>query len=92
MRAALANIDNEPQQWREATEVCQNRLWLTAEEAQEIGEQIRELFLTRAQERQDPANRPPDARVMAMMAWVVPSGPAASASSAEPASDADGVA
>ena len=49
LRAALANIDSEAQQWREATEVCQNRLWLTAEEAQEIGEQIRQLFLTKAQ-------------------------------------------
>jgi DNA-binding transcriptional ArsR family regulator len=92
LRAALANIDSEAQQWREATEVCQNRLWLTAEEAQEIGEQIRQLFLTKAQERQDPVNRPPDTRVMALMAWVVPSGPAASASSAEPASGADGAA
>ena len=96
LRAALANIDNETQQWREATEVCQNRLWLTAEEAHEIGEQIRELFLTKAEERQDPANRPPGARVMALMAWVVPSGPAtgsaASPSSAEPATGANGAA
>lgn len=75
LRAALAHADQEPEVWRDATEVYQSRLWLTAEEAQQIGEQVRELFLTKAEERQDPANRPPDARVMALMAWIVPTGP-----------------
>jgi DNA-binding transcriptional ArsR family regulator len=75
LRAALANNDQEPEHWRDATEVYQSRLWLTAEEAQEIGDQIRQLFLTKAEDRQDPANRPADARVMALMAWVVPNGP-----------------
>ncbi len=75
LRAALANTERESQPWRDATEVYQSRLWLTADEAQEIGEQLRQLFLTKAEERQDPANRPADARVMALMAWVVPNGP-----------------
>lgn len=75
LRAALASTGRETQPWRDATEVYQSRLWLTAEEAKEIGEQIRQLFLTKAEERQDPSNRPPDARVMALMAWVVPNGP-----------------
>ena len=75
LRASLGNIDRESELWRDATAVHQSRLWLTAEEAQEIGDQIRQLFLTKAEERQDPANRPPDARVMALMAWVVPNGP-----------------
>src|SRR3954452_20340309 len=70
LRAALANTDHESEHWRDATEVYQSRLWLTADEAQEIGEQIRQLFMTKALERQDPANRPTDARVMALMAWV----------------------
>jgi DNA-binding transcriptional ArsR family regulator len=76
LRVALANAGQESAAWREATQVHQNRLWLTPDEAHEIGEQIRQLFLTRAEERQDPANRPADARVMALMAWVVPNGPA----------------
>ena len=75
LRAALANTDRESERWRDATEVYQSRLWLTADEAQQIGDQIRDLFLTKAEERQDPANRPADARVMALMAWVVPNGP-----------------
>jgi DNA-binding transcriptional ArsR family regulator len=75
LRAALANASVETTQWRDATEVYQSRLWLTAEEAAEIGEQIRQLFIHKADERRDPANRPPQARVMALMAWVVPFGP-----------------
>ncbi len=76
LRVALANAGQESAAWREVTQVHQSRLWLTPDEAHEIGEQIRQLFLTKAEERQDPANRPADARVMALMAWVVPNGPA----------------
>jgi DNA-binding transcriptional ArsR family regulator len=76
VRAALARTDDEPQDWRDATEIYQSRLWLTADEAREIGVQLQRLLLTKAEERQDPANRPSDARVMALMAWVVPYGPA----------------
>ncbi len=75
LRLALAHAPDEAQKWRDATEVYQSRLWLTAEEAAEIGEEIRQLFLRKAEERRDPANRPPQARVMALMAWVVPHGP-----------------
>ena len=76
LRVALANAGQESPAWREATQVHQNRLWLTPDEAHEIGSRSAELFLTKAEERQDPANRPADARVMALMAWVVPNGPA----------------
>ena len=75
LRAAMANVGQETADWREATEAYQSRLWLTAEEAQEIGAEIRRLFQTKLEERLDPANRPADARLMALMAWVVPQGP-----------------
>jgi hypothetical protein len=75
LRAALAHSAEESPAWRDATEVYQSRLWLTAQEAAEIGEQIHKLFITKLDERMDPANRPPDARVTALMAWVVPHGP-----------------
>ncbi len=75
LRTAMAHVGQESPQWRDATEVYQSRLWLTAEEAVEIGVQIRELFLHKAEERRDPTLRPPGARVMALMAWVVPDGP-----------------
>lgn len=75
LRTALAHARDEPARWRDATEVYQARLWLTAQEAVEIGAQIRGLFTSFADERRDPSNRPPDARVMALMGWVVPTGP-----------------
>ena len=75
LRTALAHAPDETAVWRDATEVYQSRLWLTAQEATEIGAQIRELFTSFADERRDPSNRPPAARVMALMAWVVPTGP-----------------
>jgi DNA-binding transcriptional ArsR family regulator len=75
LRAAMAQTGHEPPEWRDATEVYASRLWLTPEEAQEVGRQIQELFLTKLEERQDPAQRPANARVMALMAWVVPHGP-----------------
>ncbi|MBA2697467.1 MAG: helix-turn-helix transcriptional regulator [Nocardioidaceae bacterium] len=75
LRTALAHVSEEPAPWRDATEVYQSRLWLTAAEASDIGAQIRQLFETLAAERRDPTKRPVDARVTALMAWVVPSGP-----------------
>ncbi len=75
LRAALAHTAAESQSWRDATAVFRARLWLTAAEAAEIGEQLRELLVAKSEERQDPAHRPPDARVMALVAWVVPQGP-----------------
>jgi DNA-binding transcriptional ArsR family regulator len=75
LRRALASVDVEAPVWREATFVQQSRLWLTAAEAIELGEQLQEL-LTRAAERQaDPSLRPPGARLMALMGWIVPDGP-----------------
>lgn len=84
LRAALAHADQESPAWREATSVSQSQLWLTADEARRIGEQVRELFMTMAVERQDPVNRPTDARLMSMLAWVVPHGPWPTPSSEEP--------
>lgn len=75
LRTALAHAPDETAVWRGATEVYHSRLWLTAQEATEIGAQIRELFTSFADERRDPSNRPPAARVLALMAWVVPTGP-----------------
>lgn len=76
LRTALAHVPDEAGAWGQATEVYQSRLWLTAHEASEIGTQIRELFISFAEERRDPSNRPPDASVMALMAWIAPTGPA----------------
>lgn len=75
LRAAVAALPAEPEAWRDATAVNQSRVWLTAAEAKELGEQMRELFWAKADRLADPSARPPGARVMALMGWVVPSGP-----------------
>ncbi|MGH3446362.1 MAG: winged helix-turn-helix domain-containing protein [Nocardioidaceae bacterium] len=72
-RAAMANQPHETPEWRDATTVNQSRLWLTPEEATELGEQMRILYLGKIAERHDdPTQRPPGARLMALMGWVVP--------------------
>ncbi len=81
LRTALALAGEESDEWRAATGVYQARLWLTAGEADAIGAEVRRLFSSRAEQRRDPTNRPADARVVALMAWVVPSGPDSSRAS-----------
>lgn len=75
LRAALASRQQETEDWRDATSVNQSRLWLTASEAKLLGEEIAELFASRAERGLDPGQRPKDSRVMALMAWIVPAGP-----------------
>jgi DNA-binding transcriptional ArsR family regulator len=75
LRKAMAQIDTETQEWRETVQVHQSRLWLTAEEAAEIGRQIGELLATHADRLTEPELRPPNARLMALMGWIVPDGP-----------------
>jgi hypothetical protein len=53
----------------------QSKLWATAEEAQELAEAMRELFLSHADRITDPDRRPPGARLVSVVGWVVPSGP-----------------
>ncbi|MBA3311441.1 MAG: helix-turn-helix transcriptional regulator, partial [Nocardioidaceae bacterium] len=85
LRAAVAALPAEPEAWRDATTVNQSRLWLTAEEAKELGAQMRDLFWGKADRFTDPSARPPGARVMALMGWIVPSGPLEPQSPADPA-------
>jgi DNA-binding transcriptional ArsR family regulator len=75
LRAAVANSPTESDAWQRATQIHQNRLWLTADEAAEVGEALRELLSSYEGRLHDPASRPPGARLMASLAWVVPSGP-----------------
>ncbi|MDX6297390.1 MAG: hypothetical protein QOI51_1247 [Nocardioidaceae bacterium] len=78
MRASMRQLGDEPQQWRDATEVVQSRMWLTPEEARELGRKVHDLFssLDVLARNQDAALRPAGSRLMALMSWVVPYGPA----------------
>jgi DNA-binding transcriptional ArsR family regulator len=76
LRAAVAESRNEPPDWQAATEVHQSRLWLTAQEAAELGAAFHELLHAYDDRLHDPAARPDGARLTAAVAWVVPNGPA----------------
>jgi DNA-binding transcriptional ArsR family regulator len=75
LRKAMADLDAETPEWRDTVQVHQSRLWLTAEEAAEIGQRMGELLRTHADRLAEPELRPPNARLMALMGWIVPDGP-----------------
>lgn len=74
-RAARAAADSEPREWRAATSLNQSRLWLTAEEARELSDEMVALFLRYAERLDDPASRPDGARLVSLVGWLAPSGP-----------------
>ena len=78
LRTSMRQQPSEREAWRDATSIMQARLWLTPDEARELGERLKEIFLrdVLVDRNQDPAQRPPGARLMALMSWVVPCGPA----------------
>jgi DNA-binding transcriptional ArsR family regulator len=81
LRSSMRHQAEETEDWRDARSVVQSRLWLTADEAHALGQRVLAEFadddlLAR---NQDPERRPAGARLMAVMGWVVPAGPAKSA-------------
>lgn len=74
-RAARASQATEPLEWREAVTLNQSALWLTAEEAKELSQQMVDLFLSKAERLQNPEERPEGARLVSLVGWVVPHGP-----------------
>lgn len=86
LRGSLQQQSSESGEWHDATSVLQNRVWLTAEEARRIGELLHDVITQEslADRQQDPSKRPPGARLMAAMGWLVPCGdPADQASPAQ---------
>ena len=51
---------------------AQSMLWLTADELEEINLAVRDLFLRHIDRHEDPALRPPGARLCGLVAWGVP--------------------
>jgi len=73
LQAARASYDQETQAWKDATSVHQSQLWLTAEEAQGIGTELREIAERHLARHRDPAQRPEGARLVSLVSWLVPS-------------------
>ena len=76
----LARRASEPPEWLDAVEASYGQMWLTADEAKQIGTEWIALA-EKYRGRKDKANRPPDARRMRMAVMLFPSNPP------EPASD-----
>ncbi len=75
LRAARASRESEPAPWRAATGLVQSAQWLTAEEAQELKDDLTALMLRYADRSGHPDRRPVGARLVSMVGWLVPRGP-----------------
>lgn len=76
----LARRSSEPPEWLDAVEASYGQIWLTAEEAKEIGREWLET-MGRYRNRKDTGNRPATARRMRVAVMLFPS------EAAEPNSD-----
>ena len=75
LRAARASRDREPREWRDATGLGHAQAWVTAEEAAELMAELRAVLLRHADRAARPDRRPAGARLVSLVAWLVPSGP-----------------
>ena len=83
-RAARASRNQESEAWRTATGLVQSQLWLTAEEARQVGETLAAVLASHANRATAPESRPSDARLVSLVAWLVPSGPQRESATSEP--------
>ena len=58
--------------WQEASTWTQSRIWLTADELNEINLAVRDLMMSRLDRFEHPEARPEGARLCALLAWGVP--------------------
>lgn len=72
LREWIRRRSAEPAQWQDATFLSQTITWLTAEELDAIGQEIKEIVLRHMDRVADPASRPDGARPIRMLAWGVP--------------------
>ncbi len=72
LRDSQARIRADDVRWRVAAASAQSMLWLTADELAEINLAVRDLFLRHFDRHEDPALRPPGARLCGLVSWGVP--------------------
>jgi hypothetical protein len=68
----LARRASEPEEWLDAAEASYGRMWLTAEEAKQIGREFVE-FAEKYRGRRASGKRPPGARHMRLAIMLFPS-------------------
>jgi len=75
MRIAWDALPFEPPEWQRALFTNQAFAWCTAEELDDIGQQIVALQLKYLHRVDDPASRPKGARPIRFLAWGIPARP-----------------
>jgi predicted ArsR family transcriptional regulator len=63
---------DEPAEWRKAANTTQSMVWLTAEELEAANLAVREAMMAHFDRHENPALRPPGARLCALVGWGVP--------------------
>ncbi len=72
LRDWMRRRTTESEQWQDATFLTQSITWLTAEELDAIGQEIKDIVLRHMERVADPASRPDGARPVRMLAWGIP--------------------
>ena len=70
---ALTLLRDEPDtRWSDSAYTSQSAAWLTPQELDEIGEQIKRLLVQYADRFTDPSKRPPGSRLCELVSWGAP--------------------
>ena len=67
--------DSEPKEWQDATGVIGSTIWVTAEELQQIHDQLWQILERYTERIEDPSLRPPGARAARALAFTAVSPP-----------------
>lgn len=67
----------DPPDWQDAANFVQAVDWLTVDELTELNKTLTDIVIRRRTRRDDPAQRPEDARRVRIFAWAVPAEPMA---------------
>lgn len=72
LRSWIQRRTHDPVPWQDATFLNQTITWLTADELDQVGQEIRAIVLRHMDRVVDPSLRPEGARPIRMLAWGVP--------------------
>lgn len=70
LSAAQRSLPDEPPAWRRSGTVVQSVAWLTADEAEQLSEELGELMMRHVERLDDPEKRPEGARLVSLVGWV----------------------
>lgn len=92
LRDWIAWRRSEDPRWRDAAGMVQSLSWLTSDELAEINAAIWAVVARHPERISDPASRPPDARLVRMVAWAFPDRHYTEMAAADPAAAHDATA